>query len=159
MDTERGEVLNALNELLEAERAGARVAMETGRSIDARDLAALVDDIHKDEVRWCSMLMRTIKSLGATPSSETGAFYGKAMAIADLDDRLRFLNRGQAWVVRKLQVLIPRIADPSAREELNGMLQAHHHNIGRVEARYATGVPIQEVTAAQPQELPTPSDP
>jgi iron-sulfur cluster repair di-iron protein len=159
MDIEGTEMLSALNELLEAERAGARVAMETGRSISAPDLAALVDDIHKDEVRWCSMLMRAIKTLGATPSSATGAFYGKAMAIADLDDRLKFLNRGQAWVVRKLQVLIPRITDPSARAELNGMLQAHHHNIGRVEARYAPGLPTEAIAAAQPLEPPAPSEP
>jgi len=159
MDIEGTEVLSALNELLEAERAGARVAMETGRSISAPDLAALVDDIHKDEVRWCSMLMRTIKTLGAMPSSATGALYGKAMAIADLDDRLKFLNRGQAWVVRTLQVLIPRITDPSARAELTGMLRAHHHNIGRVEARYAPGLSTEAIAAAQTQEPPAPSEP
>lgn len=158
-DGERTEVLGTLNELLEAERAGARVAMETGRSIITPDLAALVEDIHKDEVRWCSMLMRTIKSLGGTPSSLTGAFYGKAMAIADLDDRLKFLNRGQAWVVCKLQALIPRIDDPLARADLNGMLQAHHHNIGLVEARYAPSVPTGAASTPAPHEPPPPSDP
>ena len=93
-ETARAELLAALNELLEAERAGARVAMETGREIHSQELAALVADIHKDEVHWCGMLMRTIKSLGATPSSATGAFHGKAMAIRDVEDRLKFLNRG-----------------------------------------------------------------
>lgn len=135
-EAERAEVLQALNELLEAERAGARVALETGKEISAPDLAGLVQDIHKDEVRWCGMLMRTIQSLGASPSSTTGAFWGKAMAIADVDDRLKFLNRGQAWVVRKLEALIPRIADDAVRADLQSMLQAHRDNIGRVEARY-----------------------
>jgi len=51
-DPARTALLDALNELLEAERAGARVAMETGRPITDSELAALVDDIHKDEVRW-----------------------------------------------------------------------------------------------------------
>ncbi len=138
-DLARAEVLSALNELLEAERAGARVALDTGREISAADLAALVQDIHKDEVRWCGMLMRTIQALGATPSSVTGAFWGKAMAIPDVDDRLKFLNRGQAWVVRKLQALIPLIEDPVTRADLGTMLRAHHENIGRVEARYASG--------------------
>ncbi len=130
-------MLTALNELLEAERAGARVALETAREITAPDLVALVQDIHNDEVHWCGMLMRTVQSLGGTPSSTTGAFYGKSMAIADVDERLKFLNRGQAWVVRKLQALIPRIVDASARADLDRMLSAHHHNISRVEARYA----------------------
>ncbi len=133
----REELLAALNELLEAERAGARVAMETVREIDVPDLAALVQDIHKDEVHWCSMLMRVIKSMDATPSSVTGAFHGKAMAIADLGPRLTFLNRGQSWVVRKLQALIPRIEDAAVRADLASMLEAHHVNIERVEARNA----------------------
>lgn len=135
------ELLAALNELLEAERAGARVAMETAREITAPDLAALVQDIHKDEVRWCGMLTRTINAMPATPSAATGAFWGKAMAIPDVQERLKFLNRGQAWVVRKLQALIPRIGDPAVRAELNTMLDAHHHNIHRVEALHAPDGP------------------
>lgn len=154
-DLARQEVLSALNELLEAERAGARVAMETGREIAAPELASLVQDIHKDEVHWCSMLMRTIKSLDATPSSATGAFWGKAMAIPDVDERLKFLNRGQAWVVRKLEALIPRIEVPAAREDLKLMLQAHRQNIDRVESRYAPALSIDSPGAT---EEPPPSD-
>jgi Domain of unknown function (DUF6306) len=150
----RTEVLNTLNELLEAERAGARVAMETGREIASPELAALVEDIHKDEVRWCGMLMRTIKSLDAAPSSATGAFWGKAMAIPDLDDRLKFLNRGQAWVVRKLQALIPLIDDATVRADLNSMLQAHHQNISRVEARYAVDNPSGAADASHARNTP-----
>jgi nitronate monooxygenase len=138
-ETARAELLAALNELLEAERAGARVAMETGLEIHSQELAALVADIHKDEVHWCGMLMRTIKSLGATPSSATGAFHGKAMAIPDVDDRLKFLNRGQAWVVRKLEALLPRLDVPQARADLEAMLQAHRQNIERVESRFSEG--------------------
>lgn len=135
----RDELLAALNELLEAERAGARVAMESARDIPPSELAALVQDIHKDEVRWCGMLMRVIKAMDGTPSSATGAFWGKAMAIADMEQRLLFLNRGQAWVVRKLQALIPRIDDTQVQAELAAMLAAHHTNIERVEARAAAG--------------------
>ncbi len=131
----REEVLAALNELLEAERAGARVTMETARDIPPSELATLVHDIHKDEVRWCSMLMRTIKALEGTSSSATGAFWGKAMAIPDVEQRLSFLNRGQAWVVRRLQALIPRVHEAQIRADLVTMLEAHTKNIERVEAR------------------------
>lgn len=41
-DAARAELLASLNELLEAERAGARVAMETGREIEAAELAGMV---------------------------------------------------------------------------------------------------------------------
>lgn len=133
----RDEILVALNELLEAERAGARVAMETAREMPPCALTTLVQDVHQDEVRWCSMLMRTIKALEGTPSSATGAFWGKAMAIRDLEQRLSFLNRGQAWVVRRLEALIPRLQDGQVRADLATMLEAHRSNIERVDARHA----------------------
>ncbi len=133
----RDEVLVALNELLEAERAGARVAMETARDMPPCALTTLVQDVHKDEVRWCGMLMRSIKALEGTASSATGAFWGKAMAITDLEQRLNFLNRGQAWVVRRLEALIPRVEDTQVRADLASMLEAHRSNIERVDARHA----------------------
>lgn len=133
----REEVLVALNELLEAERAGARVAMETARGMAPSALTTLVQGIHTDEVRWCSMLMRTIKALGGTASSATGAFWNKAMAIPDLEQRLDFLNRGQAWVVRRLETLILRVEDAQIRADLATMLEAHRSNIERVDARHA----------------------
>ena len=135
----REEVLEALNELLEAERAGARVAMETAREIPPSALASLVQDIHKDEVRWCGMLMRTINGLEGTPSSVTGAFWGKAMAIPDVEQRLSLLNHCQAWVVRRLSALIPRIQDAQVRADLAAMLEAHHKNIDRVDGRTSIG--------------------
>jgi nitronate monooxygenase len=130
-------VLVALNELLEAERAGARVAMETVRDMPPCALTTLVHDVHEDEVRWCGMLMRTIRTLGGTSSSATGAFWGKAMAIPDLEQRLDFLNRGQAWVVRRLEALIPSVEDAQIRADLAHMLAAHRGNIARVDARHA----------------------
>jgi hypothetical protein len=133
----RDELLVALNELLEAERAGARVAMATARDLPPCALTTLVQDIHEDEVRWCSMLLRTIEALEGTPSSATGAFWAKAMAIPDLEQRLSFLNRGQAWVVRRLEALIPRVQDAQVRADLAAMLDAHRRNIGRVDARHA----------------------
>ena len=57
------------------------------------------------------------------------------MAIPDLEQRLSFLNRGQAWVVRRLSALVPRIQDAQVQAELSAMLQAHHINIERVDAR------------------------
>jgi hypothetical protein len=127
------ELITALNELLEAERAGARVALETVNQIKGHDLAPLVIDIQQDEVRWCKMLLGVIGSLGYLPSTTTGDFYEKAIAIEDLKERLLFLNRGQGWVVRRLEKLIPRIQESNSRSQLQSMLDAHIQNIQRVE--------------------------
>jgi nitronate monooxygenase len=71
-------------------------------------------------VRWFSV---------PRPPCDYGAFYGKAMAIADLSDRITFLNRGQGWVVRKLRELLPRVRDNQLQKDLTQMLRSHETNI------------------------------
>lgn len=132
-DANRVEQLASLNELLEAERAGARVTSQTVAEIADPHLKELVASIRQDEAHWCDVLTKAIRSLDATPSRRTGAFYEKAMAIADLPQRLGFLNRGQGWVVRKLRALLPGIHDARIREDLTAMLASHEENITRVE--------------------------
>lgn len=129
------ELLAALNELLEAERAGARITLRSAAETDDPALQRLVTDIHRDEVRWCGVLIDAIQSLPATPSTRTGAFYERAMAVPELGARMALLNRGQGWVVRKLQALLPRIGDARIHGELTAMLVSHQQNIARVEAQ------------------------
>jgi len=127
------EIVSALNELLEAERAGARVALAGGKYRAEPDYAELMRDLRKDEARWCAMLSRHLKRLGAAPSRRTGAFHAKAMAVPEPWDRLAFLNRGQAWVVRKLETLTPRIRDDSLHADLHAMLESHRANVARAD--------------------------
>ena len=125
----RDELIACLNELLEAERAGARVTLETARAATNPAIAELMQHIQHDEARWCAMLLRRIKSLDGAASPRMGAFYGKAMAIDDLAARIAFLNRGQGWVVRKLREIIPRVREASLHADLNHMLSSHVANI------------------------------
>ena len=131
---EREALIARLNELLEAERAGARVTRDTAREAGSGPMAQLMRDIEHDEARWCAMLFRHVNALGGKPSAKLGAFHGKAMAIADLPERTRFLNRGQGWVVRKLRELLPSVTDTDMRDDLVEMLEAHEANIARAEA-------------------------
>jgi hypothetical protein len=75
------------------------------------------------------MLLALLQRLGASPSTEVGAFHGKAMAINETDARLAFLNRGQDWVVRRLERLIPRLEGGRLRDDLTTMRDAHVENI------------------------------
>jgi len=127
----REEIVAALNILLEAERAGARVALAAAKHGPEPDYAALMRDVRGDEARWCAMLSRHLKRLDAVPSRRTGDFYGKAMAIAEPWERLAFLNRGQSWVVRKLEALMPRVRDERLHADLRAMLESHRVNIER----------------------------
>ena len=127
----RDELIAALNTLLEAERAGARVAARLVSQSRDDELKALSKVIHADEVHWCRALFRALVDLGAEPSEEVGGFYEKAMAIPDLEARLAFVNRGQGWVVRELRRLVPRVRDDALHGVLKEMLQAHERNIAR----------------------------
>ena len=127
------ELHSALNELLEAERAGARATLETAQQLIDIELINIVTNIQIDEIRWCKMLIKLIRGLDVPPSTKTGEFYDKAIAISDTAERLIFINRGQSWVVKRLQILIPRINEISIRENLQIMLEAHQENIQNVE--------------------------
>jgi hypothetical protein len=127
----RDEVIAFLAEMLEAERAGARVTAETAHAATDPVIAALMRQIELDEARWCALLARHLKALGAAPTTKVGAFYDKAMAIADLGARITFLNRGQGWVVRKLREMLPRLRDDGLHAELTEMLRSHEANIAR----------------------------
>lgn len=131
--TATGESVLALQTLLEGERAGARITRESlqqARELgQADELLALITDIQADETRYCSMLIGQIRRLGAEPSQEVGAFYNKCMALPDLAQRFELLNRGQAWVVRKINELLPQLDDPVLIDALIEMRETHENNI------------------------------
>ena len=134
----REEIVTALNELLEAERAGAKVALVSSKSDGPASYLSLMRQVRADEAKWCAMLSRQIKRLGATPSRKTGTFKEKALAISDPAERLAFLNRGQSWVVRKLEALQPRIRDDTLHRDLREMLDSHRANIAQAESELAS---------------------
>jgi uncharacterized protein DUF6306/uncharacterized protein DUF6522 len=125
----RDELIAVLNELLEAEHAGARVTLESARAAGSGPVAELLRRIQRDEAHWCAMLAGHLRAAGVTPSATVGAFYGKAMAIADLAERIAFLNRGQGWVARKLREMLPRVRPDRLHADLFEMLRSHEANI------------------------------
>jgi 5-formyltetrahydrofolate cyclo-ligase len=126
------ETVALLNRLLEGERAGARGLAEISR--DGAPGRAVLSDIADDEGLSCAILARHIARLDGTPSPRTGTFYTRLMALETFGERIAFLNRGQAAVVRTLQEALPRIADAALRNDLKTMLDIHEQNIQRCTA-------------------------
>ncbi len=118
-----------LNTLLEAERAGTRVALTMRKESATSSVADFMARIEKDEAHWCAMLKRQIESLGADASTACGDFYDKVIAIEDTTERLRLLNRGQRWVVRRIEALLPRLNDQTLFDALGAMAEQHRVNI------------------------------
>lgn len=52
------------------------------------------------------------------------------MASGDLAQRLAFVSRGQRWVVRKMQTMLPTLADRDMHHALSLRLVAHEKNTG-----------------------------
>ncbi len=121
-----------LNALLEAERAGARLAL--GLAAGAGGLQPLMIALHGDAVRWCGVLAAAIDRRGAVASSRTGALYAEAMACPDAAARLARLGRGQARMAAALRALLPTIRDDALHAELAAMLAACERRIGGIAA-------------------------
>ena len=127
----KDEIAAFLNELLEAERAGTGVALRSADAANGTPFVELLRDIHKDEARWCAMLLRQLKTLDMPASTKVGAFQEKALAIDPLSERIAFLNRGQGWVVKKLREMMPKVRDDKLHRDLAEMLDSHIANIAR----------------------------
>lgn len=129
-----GEFGGFLNQLLEAERAGAKL------------LSAYLDELQQDSFKWksiravqldearnCAVLIHLLLEADVTPTSAVGDFYRRGLAIQGWRERLQFLNRGQAWVAKRIESALPRVPE-QARAALRRMYDSHVANIGSCEA-------------------------
>lgn len=126
-----GELLAFLREVLEVERADARIAARTASESSFASLTTLMGDVHRDGARWCAMLLKWITHLGGTPSGRTGISYEESLAVSDLLERVAFINQGQECVVRKIREILPRIRDDRMHADIREMLISHEFNISR----------------------------
>jgi hypothetical protein len=123
-------LLHLLNRLLEAERAGAKVLVAYLEEYEpASEAAVKLLAVQRDEARNCAILMGWIRELGGTPSTATGDFLGKALAVNGRSERLAFLNRGQAWVARKIAEVLPDLPPGPLKAALAEMETSHVENI------------------------------
>ena len=127
LNTPEGEA-KLLQDLLSAERAGAKVAGDSLQQCDDPAKQELLEQILRGEADSCRLVLNCMTHLNIEPNRETGAFYGKAMAIESLEERLAFVDKGQQWVIRKLREYLPGCKDDFIRTELEKMLRIHEIN-------------------------------
>ena len=129
------ELVELLNTLLEAERAGARVlaAFLNDYERDTPAWRKLVA-VQRDEAKNCVILIDLIRRMSGMPSAATGDFLRKALAVEGKGARLRFLNRGQQWVARKIGEALPCLEQDFVRNALVAMQESHLLNIEACDA-------------------------
>lgn len=130
MDAQLEEFLNALTE---AERAGGRVLHELAEMAPSPALTHLLKKAGHDEGYWAGELSAQVRRLGGQPSNRTGDFVEKVRAVSDFRGKLELLNRGQQWVIRKINQKLPEIADQELAGFLGVMAQGHEVNIAAVD--------------------------
>ena len=128
-----------LNQLLEAERAGARVLAAFLDEYE-RDTPAWkqLAEVQRDEAKNCVILIDLIRRVNGTPSGATGDFLGKALAVEGRVPRLQFLNRGQKWVARNISNALPHVEQDFLRDALMAMHESHLLNIEACDALMET---------------------
>jgi len=115
-----------LNELLEAERAGAKLlAAWVDELPPGSALGRKLRAVQRDEARNCAVLIHLLLEAGVAPSLATGDFCRKGLAIRGWPERLEFLERGQAWVARRIAAVLPRVPTPQGRRLLQVMHESH----------------------------------
>lgn len=130
----REELVDFLNRMLEAERAGARALLEFLGEYDRRSEGwKILRKVQGDEAHNCARIGRQLAHLGAAYSHATGEFLDKAIAVRGRRARLEILVKGLRWAVRKFEEASPRIADPAVRDLLASMSDSHRHSIAACE--------------------------
>ena len=137
MDSQLEAFLNALGE---AERAGGRVLRELAGLTRSAELKELLKKVGHDEGYWAGELAGNLRRLGDSPSNKTGDFVEKVRAVADYSGKLELLNRGQRWVIRKIEEQLPTLSDEQLKAMLSVMAKAHRVNIAAVDEAIAAGL-------------------
>jgi hypothetical protein len=129
-----------LNTLGEAERAGGRVLHELTEMAKSPELRELLRKVGHDEGYYAGELSAHVRRLGGAPSNKTGDFVEKVRAVNDLRGKLELLNRGQRWVIRKIEENLPSLTDADLHAFLDLMAKGHHVNIGALDDALKEGL-------------------
>lgn len=126
-------LMDLLNALLEAERAGVETANHLLKHHPSEELDAQYKQVKEDEAWSCAGLHKAILREGGVPSIQVGAFVDKVIALDTLKEKLVLLNKGQAWVARKIDEANTYGTQPETEAFLKEMKDRHHTNIGEMD--------------------------
>ncbi len=129
-----------LNMMGEAEHAGGRVLHELTEQAQSLELRELLKKVAHDEGYYAGELAAHVRRLGGSASNKTGDFVEKVRAVPDFKGKLELLNRGQRWVIRKIDEHLPSISDSPLRAFLTVMAKGHQVNIGALEDALKQGM-------------------
>jgi nitronate monooxygenase len=125
------DVVGQLKRLLAAERAGVEALSRLVEQALTSEMRTFFSQIRDDEAWACAGLVGCLARLGRRPTRTKGDFAVKMLALPAVSDRVRLLNRGQRWVVERIDGLLARDLDEDTRTFLAEMRAVHLRNVGR----------------------------
>ncbi len=131
--SEKQPLIDLLNALLEAERAGVETANYLLKNYQSEELDPQYKQVKRDEAWSCAGLHQAILREGGVPSKQVGAFVDKVIALETLKEKLILLNKGQAWVARKIDEAIAYGTHPETEAFLKEMKEKHDTNISELD--------------------------
>ncbi len=129
-----------LNLLGEAERAGGRVLHDLAGLAHSLELREMLKKVGHDEGYYAGELAAHVRRLGGSPSTQTGDFVEKVRAVGDFRGKFELLNRGQRWVIRKIEENVATAGDAQLKAFLVVMADGHRVNIGALEEALKKGL-------------------
>ena len=124
-------VIEQLERLLAAERAGVDALSRLVEQAPTSETRTLFSQIRDDEARACTGLVGCLARLGRRPTRAKADLATKMLALPALPDRVRLLNWGQRWVVERIDRLLARDLDKDTRAFLAEMRAVHLRNVSR----------------------------
>lgn len=122
-------MIERMQELLEAERAGVACLGAMAEKAPPGEMKDFLVKLRNDEGRFCAGLYRFIETRGAKPRNTVGPFAEKVLSLPGEAERLALLNKGQAWVVRKIDEIPQADMTPGEKTFFADMREAHVVNI------------------------------
>ncbi len=122
-------MVERMQELLEAERAGVQCLAVMAEEAPAGEKKDFLVFLRNDEGRFCEGLYRLIQARGGIPTDRVGTFVEKVLALTGEAERMALLVKGQAWVVRKIDEIPPGEMNSGETEFFADMRAAHVVNI------------------------------
>src|SRR5581483_6187284 len=124
-----GDVVAALNALLEAERSGAQALRAMIAEIPRGFARNEFEKARRDESVSCLGLIGAIKRNGGTPRRRQSEFTTRVIGQEDLSARLWLLARAQTWVLHGIDAVLAEALDPETEQFLREMRAVHERNI------------------------------
>lgn len=127
-------LIRELNLFLEAQRAAAWVLAQAARELAREnDLGLWALAARAEKARWCRVLGGHVRALGETPSRAAGGLQFQAKTLPASAEKLALLARYEAWLIRRVGLVLRRIPADAVHADLLSMIANLHRSREEVE--------------------------